>query len=170
LIFSIGRSASRKSKTIFWYETPDLILDLIRGRAQRRALVERENPALPVSQQCRLPAVSRFLVYRRPTEVKRERPRDHGADRLAVPGPSVLWLAPAAWLATRGHLVKRKRVQRLVWLMGVVAIYQRPNTSKAGAAHKIYPYLLGGLAIERVNQVWCSYVTYIPMAKGFSTW
>ena len=72
MIFSIGRSASRRSKTIFWYETPDLILDLIRGRAQRRALVERENSALPISQQCRLMAVSRFLVYRRPTEVSEE--------------------------------------------------------------------------------------------------
>ena len=50
---------------------------------------------------------------------------------------------------------------------GLVAIYQRPNTSKAATAHKIYPYLLGGIAIERVNQVWCSDVTYIPMAKGF---
>jgi putative transposase len=52
-------------------------------------------------------------------------------------------------------------------LMGLVAIYQRPNTSKAAAEHKIYPYLLGGIATERVNQVWCSDVTYIPMAKGF---
>jgi hypothetical protein len=51
--------------------------------------------------------------------------------------------------------------------MGLVAIYQRPNTSKAAAEHKIYPYLLGGIAIERVNQVWCSDVTYIPMVKGF---
>jgi putative transposase len=48
-----------------------------------------------------------------------------------------------------------------------VAIYQRPNTSKAAVAHKVYPYLLGGIAIERVNQAWCSDVTYIPMAKGF---
>src|SRR5207248_834712 len=51
--------------------------------------------------------------------------------------------------------------------LGLAAIYQRPNTSKPAAAHKIYPYLLRGLAIERVNQVWCSDVTYIPMAKGF---
>ena len=72
-----------------------------------------------------------------------------------------------AWLATQGHVVNRKRVRRL---MGLVAIYQRPNTSKAAAAHKVYPYLLGGIAIERVNQVWCSDVTYIPMAKGSSAW
>jgi len=73
----------------------------------------------------------------------------------------------AAWLATQGHLVNRKRVQRLMRVMGLVAIYQRPNTSKAAAAHKIYPYLLSGIANERVNQVWCSDVTYIPIAKGF---
>jgi putative transposase len=63
--------------------------------------------------------------------------------------------------------VNRKRVQCLMRLLGLAAIYQHPNTSKPAATHKIYPYLLGGLAIQRVNQVWCSYVTYIPMAKGF---
>jgi putative transposase len=52
-------------------------------------------------------------------------------------------------------------------LLGLAAIYQRPNTSKPAAAHKIYPYLLRGLTIEQVNQVWCSDITYIPMAKGF---
>ena len=64
----------------------------------------------------------------------------------------------AAWLATQGHVVNRKRVRRLMRLAGLVAIYQRPNTSKP-AAHKIYPYLLGGISIERVNQVWCADVT-----------
>jgi transposase InsO family protein len=49
----------------------------------------------------------------------------------------------------------------------LVAVYQRPNTSKPAAAHKVYPYLLGGFSIDRVNQVWCSDITYIPMAKGF---
>jgi putative transposase len=73
----------------------------------------------------------------------------------------------AAWPATQGHVVKRKRVQRLMRLAGLVAIYQPPNTSKPAVACKIYPYSLGGMLIERVNQVWCSDVTYIPIARGF---
>jgi putative transposase len=73
----------------------------------------------------------------------------------------------AAWLATQGQTVNRKRVQRLMRLMGLVAIYQRPSTSKATPEHIKYPYLLGGLTIDRANQVWCSDITYIPLAKGF---
>ena len=80
----------------------------------------------------------------------------------------------AAWLATQGDLVNRKRVQRLMRLMGLVAIYPRPNTSKAAAAHKVYPYLLGGIAIERVNQVWCwtSPTSRWPRGSftGWSSW
>ena len=138
------------------------------SRAQRRSLVERENRTLPVSKQCRLLAVSRSSVYRRPAEVSEEdRAIMALIDRQYLARPYYGSRRMAAWLATQGHLVNRKRVQRLMRLMGLVAIYQRPNTSKAAAADKVYPYLLGGLAIERVNQVWCSDVTYIPMAKGF---
>jgi transposase InsO family protein len=57
----------------------------------------------------------------------------------------------AAWLATQGHRVNGKRVQRLMRLLGLAAIYQRPNRSKPAAAHKIYPYLLRGLAIAKLN-------------------
>ena len=141
------------------------------SRAERRALVERTDPALPVSQQCRLLAVSRSSVYRQPTEVgEADRTIMALIDRQYLARPYYGSRRVAAWLATQGHVVNRKRVRRLMRLMGLVAIYQRPNTSKAAAAHKIYPYLLGGIAIERVNQVWCSDVTYIPMAKGSSTW
>jgi putative transposase len=98
--------------------------------------------------------------------------RDHGADRSAVSSTTVLRLAADGrlagdTLATQGYVVNRKRVRRLMRLAGLAAIYQRPNTSKPAPAHKIYPYLLGGISIERVNQVWCADVTYIPMAKGF---
>jgi putative transposase len=138
------------------------------SRAERRAVVERENPALPIAQQCRLLAVSRSAVYRKPPEVSAEDLAIMALiDRQYLVRPYYGSRRMMAWLATQGHLVNRKRVRRLMRLLGLVAIYQRPNTSKPAAAHKLYPYLLSGLAIERVNQVWCSDVTYIPMAKGF---
>jgi putative transposase len=138
------------------------------SRAERRALVEREDPALPVSRQCRLLAVSRASVYRRPAEVSEEDCAIMALiDRQYLARPYYGSRRMAAWLATQGHLVNRKRVQRLMRLMALVAVYQRPNTSKPAAAHKVYPYLLSGLSIERVNQVWCSDITYIPMPKGF---
>src|SRR4051795_5647430 len=119
-------------------------------------------PAMPVA------GGARSSVYRKPAEV--------GAEDLAIMAlidrhylarPYYGSRRMAAWLATQGHRINRKRVQRLMRLLGLGAVYQGPNTSKPAAAHKIYPYLLRGLAIERVNQVWCSDVTYIPMAKGF---
>ena len=138
------------------------------SRAERRGLVEREASALPVSRQCRLLAVSRASVYRQSAEITEEDCTIMALiDRQYLARPYYGSRRMAAWLATQGHVVNRKRVQRLMRLAGLVAIYQRPNTSKPAMAHKIYPYLLGGLSIERVNQVWCSDVTYIPMAKGF---
>ena len=131
-------------------------------------MVERINPTLPISQQCRLLAVPRSSVYRKPAEISVEDLAIMALiDRQYLARPYYGSRRMAAWLATQDHRVNRKRVQHLMRLLGLTAIYQRPNTSKPAAAHKIYPYLLGGLAIERVNQVWCSDVTYIPMAKGF---
>ena len=138
------------------------------SRAERRALVEREAPALPVSRQCRLLSVPRASVYRRPAEISEEDCTLMALiDRQYLVRPYYGSRRMAAWLATQGHVVNRKRVRRLMRLAGLVAIYQRPNTSKPAMAHKIYPYLLGGISIERVNQVWCADITYIPMAKGF---
>src|SRR5215470_16714701 len=131
-------------------------------------MVERLNLALPISQQCRLLALPRSSVYRKPAEVSAEDLAIMALiDRHYLARPYYGSRRMAAWLATQGHWVNRKRVQRLMRVLELVAIYQRPNTSKPAAGHKIYPYLLGGLAIERVNQVWCADVTYIPMAKGF---
>jgi putative transposase len=131
-------------------------------------MVECMNPALAISRQCRLLALPRSSVYRKPAEVDAEDLAIMALiDRHYLVRPYYGSRRMAAWLATQGHRVNRKRVQRLMRLLGLAAIYQRPNTSKPAEAHKIYPYLLRGLAIERVNQVWCSDVTYIPMAKGF---
>ena len=138
------------------------------SRAERRALVERADPVLPISQQCRLLAVSRASVYRRPAEISEEdRAIMALIDRQYLVRPYYGSRRMAAWLATQGHLVNRKRVQRLMRLMALVAIYQRPNTSRPAPENKVYRYLLGGLSIARVNQVWCADITYIPMPKGF---
>jgi putative transposase len=72
-----------------------------------------------------------------------------------------------AELRGEGLDVNRKRIRRLMRLMGIEAIYQKPNTSRKHPSHKIYPYLLKSLAIDHPNQVWCADITYIPMAKGF---
>ena len=67
----------------------------------------------------------------------------------------------------RGH---RKRVKRLMRVMGIAAIYQKPNTSLGHPAHKVLPYLLRGLVIDRANQVWCADITYVPMARDLCIW
>jgi putative transposase len=73
----------------------------------------------------------------------------------------------AACLKSQGYIVNRKRVRRLMQIMGLKAIYRRPRTSPPGKGNKIYPYLLKGLKINRPNQVWAADITYIPMQKGF---
>ena len=70
----------------------------------------------------------------------------------------------AAWLRRRGHEANRKRVRRLMGLMGLEAVYPRPKLS-AGAAHKVYPYLLRGVAVERAGQVWSAEIVYSQMTK-----
>jgi len=73
----------------------------------------------------------------------------------------------AIWLKSQGQIVNRKRIRRLMQIMGLKAIYRRPRTSPPGKGNKIYPYLLKGLKIDRPNQVWAADITYIPMQKGF---
>jgi putative transposase len=71
------------------------------------------------------------------------------------------------WLATVGHPVNRKRVSRLMKLLGIEAVYPKPKLSQLGEGHRIYPYLLRGTTVERINQVWSTDITYIRMAQGF---
>ena len=129
-------------------------------------MIDRAHSTLSVRRQCQLLEVSRASVYRRPASVSADDLRlMELIDRQYLARPFYGSRRMAAWLATQGHPVNRKRVQRLMRLMGL--IYQRPNTSKAAPEHIKYPYLLGGLTIDRVNQVWCSDITYIPLARGF---
>jgi putative transposase len=71
------------------------------------------------------------------------------------------------WLITQGEAVNRKRVQRLMRVMGLEAIYPKPRLSAAGRGHRIYPYLLRNVRIQRPDQVWSTDITYVPLACGF---
>jgi putative transposase len=73
----------------------------------------------------------------------------------------------AVWLCDQGHEVNRKRVSRLMEVMGIEALYPKPRLSQPGEGHKIYPYLLQGVEVTRINQVWSTDITYIRMAEGF---
>jgi len=130
-------------------------------------MIEQPNP-LSLRRQCELLGLSRAALYYRPVEVDAyELELMARIDRQYLRTPFYGSRRMTAWLQTQGHMVNRKRVQRLMQLMGLEAIYQRPRTSRPAPEHRIYPYLLRGLVIERVNQVWAADITYIPMARGF---
>jgi putative transposase len=134
--------------------------------SERLALVDRED--LSVAAQCRLLKVARSTLYYHPAPVD---PADlalmRRMDELYLASPFYGSRRMVAVLRRDGWTVNRKRVRRLMRVMGLEAIYQKPNTSKGHPEHKVYPYLLRDLVIERPNQVWCADITYIPMAKGF---
>ena len=130
-------------------------------------MVERPGP-LSLSRQCKLLGLNRAALYYQPAPVDAyELELMALLDRQYLRTPFYGTRRMTAWLQTQGHAVNRKRVQRLMQRMGLAAIYQRPRTRRAAAAHRIYPYLLRGLRIERVHQVWAADITYIPMARGF---
>jgi len=136
--------------------------------AERRALVDHDDPVLSVAAQCRLLKVARSTLYYQPAPVD---PDDlalmRRMDELYTASPFYGSRRMVAVLRRDGWVVNRKRVRRLMRVMGLEAIYQTPNTSQAHPDHKVYPYLLRGLVIDRPNQVWCADITYIPMARGF---
>lgn len=130
-------------------------------------MIERPSP-LSLRRQCVLLGLNRAALYYHPVKV--------GAaaldliallDRQYLRTPFYGSRRMTVWLQTQGHMVNRKRVQHLMQRMGLAAIYQRPRTSRPAPEHRIYPYLLRGLPITRVNQVWAADITYIPMAHGF---
>jgi putative transposase len=123
---------------------------------------------LPVTGQCGLLQVPRSSVYYRP------RPAPSGdvdlmrrIDAIHLQHPFLGSRRVVDALADAGTAVNRKRVQRLMRVMGVTALYPKKRTSTPAPGHRIYPYLLRGLRIDRPNQVWCTDVTYLPMAHGF---
>src|SRR6195952_4190795 len=135
---------------------------------ERLALVDRDDPDLPIAAQCRLLKVARSTLYYQPVPMNADDlALMRRMDELYTKWPFYGSRRMVAALHQDGVMVNRKRVRRLMRVMGLEAIYQKPNTSKGHPDHKVYPYLLRGLAIERPSQVWCADITYIPMAKGF---
>jgi putative transposase len=128
-----------------------------------------KGPGRPsIRRQCAVLGLSRSSLYRRPKAV----PADGLAVMRLLDGqylktPFYGSRRMAEHLRRLGHGVNRKRVRRLMRQMGLEAIYRRPRTTVPHPEHKVYPYLLRGVAVTRPNQVWAADITYVPMAHGF---
>ncbi len=123
---------------------------------------------LPLTWQAKLLGISRGTVYYLPKPAtEQDLTLMRRIDELHLEFPFAGSRMLRDLLNREGHTVGRKRVRTLMRRMGVEALYRKPNTSKRGKGHKIYPYLLRGLTINKPNQVWEMDITYIPMAKGF---
>jgi putative transposase len=131
-------------------------------------MIERTNPKLSITRQCRILSISRSSFY---YAAKGEREVNlalmRRLDELFMKYPFYGSRQMVRQLRREGRCVGRHRVRRLMRLMGLAAIYQAPRTSDPHRAHRIYPYLLRGMAITRPNQAWCSDITYIPVQHGF---
>jgi len=134
----------------------------------RRGMVERPGKDLSVRRQCTLLNLAGSGVYRpEPVPAADDLALMRRIDELHLELPFYGSRRMMFELNKEGRGVNRKRVQRLMRVMGIEALVPRPGTSKAAPGHKIYPYLLRGLAITEPNHVWASDITYIPMAHGF---
>jgi putative transposase len=130
-------------------------------------MIERGH-ALPLGRQAELVGLSRSTLYYEPLPVAAaELAIMRRIDALHLDYPFAGSRMLRDLLRGEGVVIGRELVATMMRRMGIEAIYRKPNTSKAGLGHRIYPYLLRGLAIERPNQAWAMDITYIPMARGF---
>ena len=130
-------------------------------------MIDRADP-LPVTKQAKLLGVSRSGVYYLPAPISAiDQQIMVRIDRLHLEFPFAGARMLRGLLRQEGFSIGRKRVARLMKRMGVEALYRKPRTTKPSPGHKIYPYLLRHLQVERANQVWAMDITYLPMAKGF---
>lgn len=135
-------------------------------------MIEPDYPEISIARQCQLIQLSRASYYRATDSVPViETPENLELMRLIdeeyTKHPFYGSRQLRNYLWRQGHQVNRKRIQRLMRLMGIQSVAPKPNTSKKGKAHKIYPYLLSNLLIDKPNQVFCTDITYIRMHGGF---
>ena len=136
--------------------------------AKRRKMVDREHQSLSIVRQCNLLEVSQSGLYYRPRGISEEDlSLMQALDRQYLETPFYGSRRMRAWMERQGMVVSRNRVQRLMRIMGLRAIYRQPRTSRLAPEHRIYPYLLRSAKITRTNQVWAAEITYLPMARGF---
>jgi len=131
-------------------------------------MIEPEHRHLSVVRQCALVSIGRSTFYRASAA--------ETAENLALMRLLDEQFLETPWYGARqmmrhlrrlGYAVGRKRVRRLMAKIGLAAIYQRPRTTVPHPEHRVYPYLLRNLLVDRPNQVWCADITYIPMRRGF---
>jgi putative transposase len=139
----------------------------------RRALLDGDHGALSIRRQCMLLSVARSGVYRAPRP-EHDGPREGGdlalmraIDELFTAWPFLGSRRMAEMLGTKQLPINRKRMQRLMRKMGIAALGPKPRTTKPAPGHKIFPYLLRNMTIEKPNQVWAADITYIPIGRGF---
>jgi putative transposase len=121
-----------------------------------------------VRRQCELLGLNRSSLYYEPAAETAENERLMGLiDQEYTARPFLGSRRLTEWLIEQGEAVNRKRVQRLMRVMGLEAIYPKPKLSAAGRGHRIYPYLLRNVSIVRPDQVWSTDITYVPLARGF---
>lgn len=136
--------------------------------SEARSWIDFENADLSVREQCRLLGIQRSAIYYEPqpeTAENLQLMRLMDEEHLKHPARGSRQMVD--YLEDEGFNVNRKRVQRLMRKMGIEGMSPRRRTTLQNAGHRVYPYLLRGLEIQRPNQVWCSDITYIPMRRGF---
>lgn len=142
------------------------------SHGRRTDMIEPKHPELSIVRQCELVSISRSSFYfansgggkgESPLNLKLMRLIDEQFMETPYYGSRQM----TRYLHRCGYSVGRKRVRRLMRLLGLSAVYQAPRTSIKHPQHKVYPYLLRHLTIDRPNQVWCADITYIPMRRGF---
>jgi putative transposase len=133
-----------------------------------RSLVEVDHPQLSVRRQCELLGLNRSSLYYEPAaETAANLRLMRLIDQEYTAHPFLGSRRLTKWLREQGEIVNRKRLQRLMRVMGLEAIYPKPKLSAAGAGHRLYPYLLRNVRIRRPDQVWSTDITYVPLVSGF---
>lgn len=131
-------------------------------------MIKNNQEGLSVSRQCKLLSISRSTCYYKPKGESIENLNlMKKIDDIYLSHPFYGSRQMSTHLIREGYLASRHKIRRLMKVMGISAIYQKPNTSKKNIAHKIYPYLLKDKIIDISNDVWCADITYIPMKRGF---